>query len=227
MKKTAARPPSKPAQVSLVLADDHPLFRHGLRDVINADRRFTIVEEAGDGERALELIRHHNPRIAVLDIDMPKMSGLEVASAVRKHKLDTEVIVLTMHDDAEHFDKAMESGVMGYVLKDSAAGDILHCLEAVLAGKNYVSPTLARHLIRKSEKAKGGAEARLGISDLTPTERKILKMISESKSTKHIAEELFISTKTVSAHRANICVKLDLHGTNALLKFALEHREAL
>lgn len=225
--KKKRQAPLKSSLVSLILADDHPLFRKGLRDVIGEDKRWTILDEAGDGERALELIERHKPRLAVLDIDMPKKSGLEVASHILKHNLKTDVIVLTMHEDAEHFEKAMEAGVMGYILKDSAAGDIVHCIESVLKGKNYVSPTLSQHLMKKHDKAKEGTDARLGLSGLTSTERKILKLISLSKSTKEIADELFISAKTVSSHRANICVKLDLHGTNALLKFALEQKQQL
>ena len=227
MKKSFSQGQKKPAPITLILADDHPLFRKGLRDVIDENKRLSIVDEASDGERAFELIERHKPRLAVLDIDMPRKSGLEVAAQIVKHKLATDVIVLTMHDDAEHFEKAMEAGVMGYVLKDSAAGDIAHCIDAVLAGKNYVSPTLSQHLMKKHEKGRHGIDAKLGLSTLTPTERKILKLISLSKSSKSIADEMYISAKTVSAHRANICAKLDIHGTNALLKFALEHKNQL
>jgi DNA-binding NarL/FixJ family response regulator len=227
MKKGTAQPASRMPQASLVLADDHPLFRHGLRNVIASEKRFVILGEAGDGEHALELIHRLKPRLALLDIDMPKMSGLDVAAEVMKAKLKTDVIVLTMHEDSEHFDLAMDAGVVGYILKDSASEDIVHCVDAVLSGKTYISPTLSRHLIKEHDKAKDGMDNRLGLSDLTPTERKILKLISESKSTNDIARVLYVSTRTVSAHRANICVKLDLHGTNALLKFALENRERL
>jgi len=215
------------AVTAILLADDHPLFRKGLRDVIAEEKDFNILDDVGDGARALEIIEQRKPAVAVLDIDMPKMSGLEVASSVAKKKLPTIVVVLTMHDDVEHFEKAMEAGVSGYVLKDSAAGDIVQCIRSVLRGGNYVSPELSRHLMKKHDRAKAATEGRLGISYLTPTERKILKLISESKSTREIAETLFVSTKTVSAHRSNICVKLNLHGTNALLKFALEHRQQL
>ncbi|HTP14115.1 MAG TPA: response regulator transcription factor, partial [Bacteroidota bacterium] len=173
MNKRVARPTPKPKQFPLVLADDHPLFRHGLRDVITADGHYAILGEAGDGERALELIQQLSPRLAVLDIDMPKKSGLEVAAEVRKRKLDTEIIVLTMHEDREHFEKALQAGVLGYVLKDSAAADIIACIEAVLIGKNYVSPSLSGHLVNANTAAKAGVDRRLGISDLTPTERKI------------------------------------------------------
>ena len=226
-KNLPVKPASASGKVSVVIADDHPLFRQGLCDVIAADKRFSVLGEAGDGERALELIERFRPRIAVLDIDMPKLSGLQVAGEIIKQKVGTDVIVLTMHEDVEHFEKAIELGVMGYVLKDTAAGDIVRCIESVLAGKNYVSATLSRHLMKRHDIARHGVDARLGISSLTKAERKILRLISQGQPTKKIADVLYVSVKTVSAHRSNICVKLNLHGTNALLKFALEHKNEL
>jgi len=218
---------NRSGRIPIVLADDHPMFRHGLRDAIILGGRHEIVGEASDGERALELIQTLKPRLAVLDIDMPKMTGLQTAREVVKRKLGTDLIILTMHDDAAHFEKAMEIGVMGYILKDSAAADILACIDSVLAGKSFTSPTLSRHFMKKDHHAKQGTEAALGLSGLTATERRILKLISESRSTREIAEQLFVSAKTVSAHRSNICSKLNLHGTNALLKFALERKHRL
>jgi len=225
MKKQAA--PKKEGPVRIILADDHPLFRKGLFDVLAEDGRFEIVGEAGDGIRALELIEQKNPRVAILDIDMPNMSGLDVAAEVTKRKLQTEVVVLTMHEDAGHLGIAMDAGAIGYVLKDTVAAEIVHCLEAVLSGKNYISPTLSQHLLKKDARAVAGMAQKLGLSSLTAAERKILRLVSQSKSSKEIAAALFISEKTVSAHRANICSKLGLHGTNALLKFALENKEKL
>lgn len=132
-----------------------------------------------------------------------------------------------MHEDAEHFELAMETGITGYLLKDSAAADIVACIKSVLAGKSYVSPSLSTHLMKRSVKSAAGIEKKLGISSLTPSERKVLKLISTGKSTKAIADQLFLSVKTVSAHRSNICGKLDIHGTNALLKFAIENKGSL
>jgi DNA-binding NarL/FixJ family response regulator len=218
---------NQPTLITLIIADDHPLFRKGLREAIGEESDYIVIDEASDGQRAFELIERRKPRIAVLDIDMPRRSGLEVAAEVVKRGLKTDVIVLTMYEDAEHFEKAMEVGVVGYVLKDSAAGDILHCIRAVLSGRNYVSPTLTQHLLKNHDKTRTGIDRKLGLTNLTATERKVLKLISQSKSTKEISEELFISTKTVSAHRSNICMKLNLHGTNALLKFALENKAVL
>lgn len=217
----------KPRPVSLLLADDHPLFRKGLRDAIEGIGRYEILGEAKDGEAALTLIEQLKPRIALLDIDMPKMTGLQVAREVIRRRIETDLIILTMHEDREIFEMAIQIGVMGYILKDSAVEDILQCIETILAGKTYVSPTLTHHLMVRQGKSAQGLEAKLGLSNLTATERKVLSLVAQSRSTKQIAEELFISPKTVAAHRSNICVKLGLRGTNALLKFALERKALL
>ena len=211
----------------VVVADDHPLFRKGLIDFITATPRYAVVGEASGGEEALRLITRTKPDVAILDINMPGIDGLEVARRVAEQKLKTEIVILTMHDDAGHFEIAMESGIMGYLLKDSAAADIIACIDTVLSGKSYISPSLSHHLLKQSVKGARAIELKLGLTSLTPSERKVIKLISEGKSTKEIADELFVSMKTVSAHRSNICSKLDIHGTNALLKFALEHKSSL
>lgn len=219
--------PADSKLTTVIVADDHPLFRKGLVDFITGTDRFSVVGEASGGEEALRLIRQMKPAVAILDINMPEMDGLEVAKRIVGAKTGTEVVILTMHEDPSHFELAMDAGIMGYILKDSAAADIVECIDAVLAGKSYISPSLSHHLMKRSVKSAKGIEKKLGIDTLTTAERKILKLISDGKSTKQIADQLFVSVKTVAAHRSNICGKLDLHGTNALLRFALEHKELL
>lgn len=158
---------------------------------------------------------------------MPGMDGLEVAGQIVKERIPTEIVILTMHEDAEHFELAMETGIMGYLLKDGAAADIVACTQSVLAGRGYISPLLSTHFMNRGVKSAAGIEKRLGINSLTPSERTVLKMITAGRSTKEIADQLFLRVKTVSAHRSNICRKLDIHGTNSLLKFALEHKNSL
>ena len=211
----------------VIVADDHPLFRKGLVDLMTGTDRFVVIGEASDGEEALRLIKQLKPEVAILDINMPGMDGLEVAARVVEEKTNTEVVILTMHEDASHFELAMDTGVMGYILKDSAAADIVACIDSVLSGKSYISPSLSHHLMKRSVKSARGIEKKLGINTLTSAERKVLKLISEGESTKEIADQLFVSVKTIAAHRSNICGKLNLHGTNALLKFALEHKQLL
>lgn len=212
---------------SVILADDHPLMRKGLKEMIEEEDRFRIVAETNNGESALALIVQHQPLIAVLDIDMPKLSGLEVAAAVRKQKIPVRLIILTMYDTENMFTKAMEMGVMGYVLKESAATEIVEALRNVRDGKHYITPALSGMLVRQSAQNEFRAEEQFSLSSLTATERKILKLVAQDRSTKEIAEALFISPRTVDTHRNNICQKLDLHGSNALFKFALNVKHLL
>jgi len=213
--------------IRIVIADDHPLFRKGLVDTLLENVGMQIVGEASDGERALALVRQHAPDVAILDVDMPKLSGIDVARHIVDGKLQTGVVILSMHDEQVVFDNAMRVGAQGYVLKESAVSEIADCIRAVAQGKSYISPALSHHLMKKNKTASEGLEKRLGLTDLTPAERKVLSMIAQGKSTNEIAKELFVSPKTVGHHRSHICEKIGITGTNALLKFALEHKEIL
>jgi DNA-binding NarL/FixJ family response regulator len=213
-------------ETTIILADDHPLLRMGLREIIHRHAGFRVVAEAGNGERALELIEGLRPSIAVLDIDMPKISGLEVGKQILARKIPTEIIILTMHDEASFFERALDLGVMGYVLKDSVENEIIAAIESIQLRKPYISPSLSNILLKRNPHAQGGTEQKLGIADLTLTERKVLKLVADDKTTKEIADLLFVSERTIESHRSSICAKLDLHGQNALLRYAmsLKHR---
>ena len=213
--------------ITLVIADDHPLFRKGLREMIESDRTIQIVGEAGNGATALELIRQHSPTIAVLDVDMPQMGGLAVAREIGRQKFETDVIFLTMYREEDLFNEAMDIGVRAYVLKDSAVNDILNAIHTVADGKYYISPALSDHLIKRSARAEKLLRHTPSLEDLTPAELHILKLIAESKTSKEIADLLSISYKTVENHRTNIAAKLHLRGSHSLLKFALENKVAL
>ena len=214
-------------EIQIVMADDHPIVRQGLRQTIEADAALKIVAEAGDGKTALAQIVQHQPAVAVLDIDMPEQDGFSVARAVRQQKLGVEIVFLTIHRDEEVFQAAIDLGAKGYVLKDSAVTDIVAAIKAVAAGQPYISPQLSAYLLKRRQRADALNARKPGLEDLTPTERRILKLIAEDKTSKEIAEELFISHRTVETHRANISRKLELHGHLALVKFALEHKAHL
>jgi DNA-binding NarL/FixJ family response regulator len=211
--------------IRLVIADDHPIVRQGLRQVIEKDAGLQVVAEAGDGQAALEQIKATQPRVAILDIDMPNLSGFEVARALTRLSLPVEIIFLTVHCEEEFFNEALELGAKGYVLKDSSVTDVVACVRAVAAGQNYVSPALTSYLFRQRQQET--SRQRSGVDALTPTERQILKLIAEYKTSKEIAAALFISPHTVQTHRKNICVKLELEGNHALMRFALEHKSQL
>lgn len=213
--------------VNILIADDHPVFRSGLRMVIAADPGFTVVGEAGDGMVALDAIRTLRPDIAILDINMPHMNGLDVARHVSEEKLPVDVVILTMHNAEDIFTRALDLGVKGYVLKESAVSDIMTGVRAVAEGKYFVSPQLTDFLLSRNERARALFKRLPSLDDLTPSERRILRLISEDKTSREIAGELHISPKTVENHRANISAKLNLRGNYSLWKFALQNRELL
>jgi DNA-binding NarL/FixJ family response regulator len=213
--------------ITLLLADDHPLLRRGLKETIEEQPEFSVIAEANNGESALALIRQHHPDIAVLDVDMPKMNGLDVAAAVQTHNIETKIIILTMHDTETIFHKAMDNGAKGFLLKDNAVSEINDALAAVSRDEFYITPSLSTVLVQRGKYRNVQAGEFTGRSLLTQTERRVLRMVAEHKSSKEIARQLFCSPRTVETHRNNICQKLHLQGTNALLKFALENKQHL
>ena len=214
-------------EIRLMIADDHPVFRQGLRQVIETDPGLKIVAEASDGETTLDLLPHSGAEILLLDVDMPNKDGFEVARDIRAQRLPVSEIFLTMHKDERFFNAALDLGVNGYVLKDSAVTEVIGSIRAVAGGQEYVSPSLTSYLLNRSRRAAALVAEQPGLGQLTPTERRILKLIAEYKTSKDIADELCLSARTVEHHRSNICEKLELKGTHALLKFAVAHQSEL
>ncbi|HWD20698.1 MAG TPA: response regulator transcription factor [Verrucomicrobiae bacterium] len=214
-------------EVKVLIVDDHAVFRRGLREVIEENPRFRIVGEAPDGEAALRLIPELKPRVAIVDIDMPRLNGLEMVRALRKTSLSVLTIFLTMYRDEEMFNAAMDLGVKAYVLKDSATDDILAALAQVADGGSFVSPSMSDLGKRREHRVQELLLSKPQIDELTPAERHILKLIAEDRTSKEIAGLLNISSKTVENHRSNICHKLKLYGSHSLLKFAFDHKSSL
>jgi len=214
-------------KLRVVIVDDHPLFRQGLRQAIQDDARLEIAGEAARSEEALDLILGDKPDVAVLDVSLPGMNGMELASTLKTKRSATKVVILTMLKDEQVFNRALNLGIRGYVLKENAAAEILNCIAAVADGEAYVSPALTDFLLRRRSRVELLVGHRPALDDLTTAERRILKRIAQGKTTKEIAAELFISPRTVESHRSHICEKLELTGSNRLLQFALENRDAL
>jgi len=215
------------SEINILIVDDHPIFRRGLRQVIEADPKLKVIDEAENGIRALELIEKLEPSVVVADVNMPQMSGLELARKIKDRNLPVALVFLTMLNDEMMFNAAIDAGVKGYVLKDNAATEINVCIKTVFAGKHYVTASLTEYLFNRSRKISAFKEQTGGLNSLTKTERRVLKFIADEKTSREIGEILFIHPRTVDNHRTNICQKLDIHGTNVLLRFALTHKSEL
>ena len=221
-----SRSSTYPAEITVLIADDHPIFRQGLKQLIEKQPGFRVVAEAEDGETALGLISTYAPSVAILDLNMPRLDGFAVARRAQEINLPVRIIILTMHNDELHFNEAINLGIQGYLIKDSAATEVIDCLKTVLGGREYYSPSLSSFLLTRRRRAVQ-TEMLSGVGDLTPTERRVLVLLSELKTTKEIAAELGVSPRTVDNHRAHICSKLDLQGSHALTKFAIQHKDEL
>lgn len=203
-------------------ADDHPILRKGITDLIVETEGMEWVGSAADGKEALEKIRSIRPDVAVLDIEMPQHSGLEVVRILLEEGIPTHFVLLTLFKDEAFLQKALQLGVKGYLLKESSEQEIVDCLRSVARGLPYVNPGLTRYLISQQQQGQDT------LSLLSEHEKNILRLISQQKTTAEIADMLFISPKTVANHRTNISKKLNLGGAqNGLLKWAIENRALL
>ena len=210
-------------EIKILIADDHPIVREGLCRIIEGSPDLRIVAEVGSGQEAIEKAQLLRPNIAILDIDMPEKDGFKVAAAIGELKLPVAVIFLTVHREESFLNKALEIGAKGYVLKDSASTDIVTGIRTVSAGQHYISPAMASYLVTPRR----AAGKMPGLASLTTTERIVIKLIADYKTTKDIAAILSISPRTVDTHRSNICQKLGVRGNHSLMKFALAHQTEL
>lgn len=203
-------------------ADDHPILRKGVTDLLIETEGIEWVGSAENGQQALEKIRSTQPDVAVLDIEMPLMNGIEVAKTLMAEGINTNFVLLTLFKDETFFQNALQVGIKGYLLKESSEKEIIDCIQSVAQGIAYVNSSLTHYLINAKS-----AETSM-LDGLTPQEVNILKLIARQKTSVEIASMLFISPKTVSNHRRNISKKLELGGVqNGLLKWAIEHQKML
>jgi DNA-binding NarL/FixJ family response regulator len=210
-------------ETTILIVDDHPLLRRGVRDVIAENSRFRIVGEASDGEEAIRQVSRLKPDIAIIDVDMPRVSGLELLRQLRQLPSPVMAVILTMYKEEDIFNTAMDLGAKAFVVKENAANDIMAALEKVTHGETYLSPAMFEAGQRRSDRVQELLLNKPQIETLTPSERRILKLIGEDYTSKEIANFLKLSVRTVDNHRQNICRKLNLHGTHSLLKFAFDN----
>ncbi len=207
---------------TVLIADDHPIFRRGLREILTQHDRFEVVAEADNGREALRLIRTHRPALAVVDLAMPDADGFDVLAQALRWADAPRFAILTMYDDRAYFDRAMQLGALGYLLKENAEDELVRCLEALAAGVRYIGAGLHWQL-----DSDGTIRSQHPVTMLSPAERRVLKLVAEHKSSREIGDLLNISHRTVENHRAHIAQKLGLQGAGVVLRFALEHRDLL
>lgn len=212
-------------KIKIFIADDHPIFRSGLRQLIALELNLEVIGEAKDGAEAIERLLHCQADVALLDIDMPKASGFEVLTALREKGVKLQFIFLTMHKDEQFLNAALDLGVKGFLVKDSAAEEVIDCINAVVNGEEFISPQLTSFLLKRVRQAQQRSTHTSLLDQLTPTERKVLRLIAAYKTNKEIAAELNMGVRTVEQHRLNISEKFDLKGRHALMKFASENAE--
>lgn len=200
---------------SVLIADDHLMFRQGVRELLHSNG-FNVVAEAENGHDAIRMARQHNPLIAIVDFGMPLLNGIDAGQEIQKQSPQTQVVMLTMHDDQSYVLAALKSGIRGYVLKTQTANDLVNAIGEVLGGAIYLSPkvsaTVVRSLVTQREPA---GEL------LTNRERQVLQLIAEGKTTKDIARLLNLSIKTAESHRSHIMQRLDMHNIASLVRYAI------
>jgi two-component system, NarL family, response regulator NreC len=199
----------------VILADDHVLVRQGFKSLLEREG-IQVVGEAADGQEAISLALKHMPDVAILDIGMPILNGLDAARGVRKASSKTKAILLTQHDEDQYVAEALRAGVRGYVLKSQAAHDLVHAIQHVCRGGVYLSPSISR-AVAEAYSSKGDASP----DPLSARERQVIQLIVEGKSTREIAILLGICVKTAESHRARLMHKLDIHETASLVRYAI------
>ncbi len=209
--------------IRVLVADDHTIIRSGLRMLLEREPGFEVVAEASDGRQAVELAESLKPDVAVLDIGMPNLNGIEATRQIVQKLPRTRVVVLSMHSDESYVLKALKSGARGYLLKDSAESDILNSIRAVNDGKAYFSPEISRMLVEDYMRQMQQRGVEDSYELLTPREREILQMLAEGRSNKEISSALNLSPYTVETHRGNILQKLNLHSLPELILYAVRN----
>jgi DNA-binding NarL/FixJ family response regulator len=207
----------------LVLADDHALFRRGLKSIIEHVDGFEVIGEAGDGLELLKLLRTVAPHMVIVDISMPNLRGIEAVRELKKQYPELKVLILTMHKDRAYLHQAISTGAEGYLLKEDTDPELFAAIEKIRRGEIYVSPHLTEGMTGDwAQFPRGDVRSSFPPETLTPREKEIIKLIADGKSSKEIGDLLFISGRTVERHRSNIMHKLQLRKTADLVKYALQ-----
>jgi DNA-binding NarL/FixJ family response regulator len=209
-------------QKSILIIDDHPLFREGLKSIIARDKLFTVVGEAGDARKGLEELKKLQPDLVIVDISLPDKSGIEVTRAIRSRFPQIRIIIVSMHSKIDYIVEAFQAGATGYIVKESASDRLILGLETVLSGEYFLDSSISHAVVEKLLKAPV-AESRVEDADygsLTPREQEVMRLLAEGFAVREIAEKLYISPKTVENHRSNLMRKLGLRNAIELARYA-------
>jgi DNA-binding NarL/FixJ family response regulator len=205
-------------ETTILVADDHQIVRQGLKRLLSKRGDFTIVAEASDGEQAVEIASRRHPDVVLMDISMPRLSGIDATRRIAAGGR-TKVLALSMHDGQSYVEEALRAGASGYVHKNASAEDLFSAIDAVRTGESYLSPTVTQQVVDAI--ARPGDRPSSAVSALTQREREVLKLIADGLSSKEIAAQLGVSLKTIESHRANLMDKLDIHKVSGLVRFAV------
>jgi two-component system response regulator NreC len=211
-------------KIRVLLADDHTLFRQGIKTLISAEPDMEVIAEAPNGGVALEKAKEHRPDLVLMDIGMPGLSSFEAARQIKKDRPETKILFLTMYDDEDYLVEGMEVGASGYVLKDSPAHQLVAAMRDVIRGGSYLSPRMLSQLVDDFRSRIKSANRLPRFATLTAREREVLKMLAEGNSVKEIACDLNLSVKTVEAHKFNLMRKLDIHNKAQLVQYAIQKK---
>jgi DNA-binding NarL/FixJ family response regulator len=209
-------------KTSVLIIDDHPLFREGLKAIIARDKRFDVIGEAGTGRKGLQMTQDLKPDIALVDISLPDDNGMQIARKIRTILPETRIMIISMHSKIDYIVEAFQAGATGYVVKESAAERLIQGLEAVSAGEYFLDSSISHEVVEKLMKSPV-KEAKITDAEygtLTPREQEIMRLLAEGLPKREIAESLFISIKTVENHRANIMKKLGIHSAMDLVRYS-------
>lgn len=209
------------AKIKLLVVDDHAVVRQGIRMVLETDMDLSVVGEAASGQEAIDRVRDLHPDVVVMDIAMPGLSGFEATRRIRESQPDVKVLALTVHDNEAYLFQMLQAGAVGYVLKRAPAADVIHAVKAAARGEAVLHPSVAKLLIQDFLARVERGEESNAFDVLSDREREVLKLIAEGKTNKEIAALLFLSIKTVQAHRANLMRKLSMHDRTELVKYAI------
>lgn len=214
--------------MNILLADDHPIFRKGLKALIHDHFEHSVIDEVDTGREALERLKYEKYSITILDIDMPELSGIDVLKLIAANQIKTKPIILTMHNDELFFNEAFNHGANGFLLKEDSSKEIIECIENVIHSLPYVSKKLEPFLANRKQFNSKMQEMKNALDSLSAAERNTLKLVSQNKTSKEIAELLFVTEKSVENYRSRICRKLNVKGgSNTLHRWCIENKELL